>query len=100
MKHLKSLYNGILNDHSIQRYSLNWIDIIEQLEKRFRKEIPRTDEEFSEDVLTNSIATTRGKLQQSLIAFAKEISISNTTLVEKEVSKRVGNHRSPFGIGS
>lgn len=96
MKALKSLYNGIMNDYSIRRYSMGWQDIVLKLEKRY-KNIPKTDEQFENELLFNALNVAKGSLRKDIECFARELSISMETLREK--SNR-GTQRSPFGIGS
>lgn len=96
MKELHSLYNGIMNDYSIRKYSLGWRDIIAKLESRY-KTIPKTDEQFENKMLISAALVTKGALRKDIEGFARELSISMETLREK--SNR-GTQRSPFGIGS
>lgn len=93
---LKRLYNGIMNDYSIQRYSLGWREIVSKIEEPYRN-IPRTDIQFEDVLLTNAIDLTSGSMREILIAFGRELSINVETLREK--SHR-GTQRSPFGIRS
>lgn len=96
MKELKSLYNGIMNDYSIRRYSMGWQDIVTKLEKRYKK-IPKTDEQFEDKLLFDALVIAKGSLRKDIECFARELSISMETLKEK--SNR-GTQKSPFGIGS
>lgn len=96
MKELKSLYNGILNDYSIQRYTLGWSDVIKKIESRYKR-IPRTDEAFEQIMLPKALAKTRGSLQRDIIVFAKELELN---LESKREKNNRGTQRSPFGIGS
>ena len=96
MKALKSLYNGIMNDYSIRRYSMGWQDVVTKLEKRY-KNIPKTDEQFEEKLLFNALNIAKGSLRKDIECFARELSISMETMREK--SNR-GTQRSPFGISS
>ena len=82
MKALKSLYNGIMNDYSIRRYSMGWQDIITKLEKRY-KNIPKTDEQFKNELLFNALTVAKGSLRKDIECFARELSISVETLREK-----------------
>lgn len=97
MKALKSLYNGIMNDYSIQRYSLGWESIVGKLEKRY-KNIPKTDEQFENDLLCDALMVAKGSLRKDIEIFARELSINIETLREKK--SNIGTQRSPFGIGS
>jgi len=96
MKELKSLYNGVMNDASIQRYSLGWIPVIEGLDRRF-KNIKRTDEEFTDQMIIDALAVSKGTLHENISIFSRELSINIETLNEKS---NKGTQRSPFGIGS
>lgn len=96
MEALKSLYNGIMNDYSIRRYTMGWQDIVTKLEKRY-KNIPKTDEQFENELLFNALTVAKGSLRKDIECFTRELSISMETLREK--SNR-GTQRSPFGIGS
>lgn len=93
MKALKSLYNGILNDYSIRRYSLGWSIIVEKIERRY-KSIPRTDEQFENKLIINALSVSKGSLQKDIKFFAKELELNIKTLNNK------GTPRSPFDIGS
>ena len=82
MKELKSLYNGIMNDFSIRRYSAGWQDIVTKLEKRY-KNIPKTDEQFEDKLLFNALTVAKGSLRKDIECFARELSITRETLREK-----------------
>jgi len=96
MKELKSLYNGIINDYSIRRYSMGWQDIVTKLEKRY-KNIPKTNKQFENELLFKALSVAKGSLLIDIENFSKELSINKETLREK--SNR-GTQKSPFGIGS
>ena len=98
MKELKSLYNGIMNDYSIRRYTTRWEDVVQKIEKRY-KNIPRTDEEFVNELLFNALNVTKGSLHEDIKCFARELSINLETLRDKYKPNR-GTQRSHFGIGS
>ncbi len=95
MKELKSLYNGILNDYSIQKYTTYWLDIINKIEKRY-KSIPRTDEQFDNTMLLDALSVSKGKLRKDIETLSRELSINLETIR----NKNRGTQRSPFGIGS
>lgn len=82
MKELKSLYNGIMNDYSIRRYSLGWQNIIQKLERRY-KSIHNTDEQFENELLFNALKVAKGSLRNDIECFAKELSINMETLRQK-----------------
>ncbi len=96
MKELKSLYNGIMNDYSIRRYTMGWQDIVTKLEKRY-KHIPKTDEYFETKMLINALLVSKGTLRKDIECFARELSINMESLRDK--SNR-GTQRNSFGIGS
>jgi hypothetical protein len=95
-KELISLYNGIMNDYSIRRYSMGWQDIVTKIEKRY-KNIPKSDEQFVDELLHNALNVTTGSLHKDIDSFRRELNISMQTLREKS---NVGTQRSPFSIGS
>ena len=82
MKELKSLYNAILNDASIQRYSLGWKTITDAIKKRY-KTIELTDEQFSDRRVKEAITVSKGNLKSAIEAFARELSINIETLAQK-----------------
>jgi hypothetical protein len=97
MKELKSLYNGIMNDYSIMRNSMGWKDVVEQIERRYKK-IKRTNETFEDELILNALSVTKGSLHKKIECFAMELSMNMETLREKKSNR--GTQRSPFGIGS
>jgi hypothetical protein len=94
---LISLYNGIMNDYSIRRYSLGWEEIINKIEKKY-KNIPKTNEQFENKLIYNALDVVKGSLYRDIECFGKELSINLETLREKPIN--IGTQRSPFGIGS
>ena len=94
MKELHRLYNGIMNDYSIQRYSLNWKDVVAKIESRY-KQIPLTNEVFEDKLVYDALKVAKGTLKRDIEAMAKELSISRETIREKPLN---GNQRSPFGM--
>lgn len=96
---LKKLYNAIMNDYSIQRYTLSSKDVLDKISKRY-KNIKHEDIEFSEELLKQSIDVSEGSFRKLLIEFGNELNINLTTLAEKEIAKRLqGTQRSPFQFG-
>lgn len=82
-RRLVNLYNAIQNDYSIQRYSLGWKDVQELISKRY-KNIPKSDVQFSDGVVTDAIEVLKqGKLLETIQAFGRELSINVQTLHEK-----------------
>ena len=86
MKEFKSLYNGIMNDYSIRRYTLGWTSIIEKLDRRYRS-IPKTDEQFGNNLVVGALRVAKGSLHKDIKNFAKELSINLETLREKTKQK-------------
>jgi len=97
MTQLKKLYNGIMNDASIQRYSMTWVEVVVMIKMRYKTPIIKTDEVFTNDLLLDALLVTRGKLRKLIECMINELEINNQTLSDKQ---RVGTQRSPFGIGS
>ena len=83
MKALKSLYNGIKNDYSIQRYSLVWKDIVTKLEKRY-KHIPKTNEQFENNLVINALQVSKGSLYRDIKCFSRELDINVESLRDKQ----------------
>ncbi len=96
MKELKSLYNGIINDYSIQRNTLGWREIIEILEKRY-KYIKKTDEQFTNQMVYDALEVAKGKLYIKIENFAGELQMYLESLHDK---KRNGTQKSPFDLWS
>jgi len=94
MKELQNLYNGIMNDYSVRRYTGGWQDIVSKLEKRY-KSIPASDIQFEKQLVVDAIKVAKGQLLKDLQCFARELDINVVTLREKQ-----GTQKSPFGIGS
>jgi hypothetical protein len=97
-KELVRLYNGIMNDYSIRRYTSGWVDVVDAINNRYET-IEETDEQFENELLLNALTVTKGKLHDVIKTFATELDLNLSSLREKENNKR-GNHRSPFGIFS
>lgn len=94
MKELKNLYNGIMNDYSVRRYTGGWQDIVAKLEKRY-KSIPTSDIQFETKLVVEAMNVAKGQLLKDIQCFARELDINIQTLNEKK-----GTQRSSFGIGS
>jgi len=80
------LYNGILNDGSIQRYSIGWKDVISAIEQKY-KDLPKDKNvQFSNDLIKNALDNSRlpKYLVDILNAFAKELDINLETLRNKQ----------------
>lgn len=86
-----------MNDHSIRRYSMGWRNIVTKLEKRY-KNIRKTDEEFTDELIYNALFVTKGSLHNDIKNFARELSLNKETLREKK--SNYGTQRNPFAIGS
>lgn len=80
---LFALYNGIKNDYSIQRYSSNWKIILDKIKTRYQS-IPVTNQQFSNRLVLNCLATSNCSLHQDILTFARELEINLTTLRLKE----------------
>jgi hypothetical protein len=86
MNAIKKLYNGILNDSSIQRYSLNWKDVVTAIEKKYKgKENirKRPDIQFTDQLLETAQKVSKGSLSMLLYKMQKELQINVQTLKEK-----------------
>ena len=79
MNALKSLYNGIMNDSSIRRYSLGWQNIVNKIEAKY-KDIPKTNEQFEDKLILNALSVAKGSLRRDIECFSKELSINVETL--------------------
>ena len=82
MKELKELYNGIMNDYSIRKYTTGWKEITSKIEKRFPK-IKPSDIQFENHLITNALLVAEGSLLKAIETFAKEMSINLETLRSK-----------------
>lgn len=88
MKALKSLYNGIKNDYSIQRYSLVWKDIVTKLERRY-KHIPESNEQFENKLVINALQVSKGSLHRDIKCFSRELDINVESLRDKQQKQSV-----------
>lgn len=77
------LYNGIKNDYSINKYTLNSKDVIKEIENKY-KDIPQSDNQFSKTIVKNALSIVSGKLQKDIEAFARELDINIETLRNKK----------------
>lgn len=77
------LYNGIKNDYSINKYTLNSKDVIKEIENKY-KDIPESDNQFSKTIVKNALSIVSGKLQKNIEAFARELDINIETLRNKK----------------
>lgn len=87
-EHLQKLYNGIMNDASIRRYTLQWKDVIDLLNKRFSKKIKLDGNvEFSNNKVVNALNAALdiddSKLEDAIEKFAIELDINIKTLRDK-----------------
>jgi hypothetical protein len=73
MKELKKLYNGIMNDYSIRRYSVRCECIIQEIKDRY-KYIPITDEKFELKLFFDALSVTKGDLHNNIKSFVQELS--------------------------
>ena len=82
---LKQLYNGIMNDNSIQRNTMGWKDVIKALDKLYKKKIAETDDQFDDAVLRKAIAAAEDpKLKKTLETFSKELGINLDSMRDKK----------------
>ena len=81
---LKALYNGIMNDGSIQRFTMQWEDVIKLIKKKY-KTIPKDSEiQFQNSLITDALeAITDEKMKKSLKTFARELQMNIDTYNEK-----------------
>lgn len=86
-----------MNDPSIQRYSMGWVEVIAMIEARYKTPIKKTTDVFTDDLLLDALLVTSGKLRNSIETMISELQINTQTLSDKQ---RIGTQRSPFGIGS
>lgn len=83
---LIALYNGIMNDYSIRRYSLNWKEIVEFIESKYKKSIKERDYtiQFENQLLINTHKlVTDERLSRAIEAHLKELRVNIETLNEK-----------------
>ena len=84
---LKKLYNGIMNDHSIQRYSLGWNDVTDEIKKRLKTIEVDHDIQFQNKLLIDAIDVAAEHnyvhLLYILRSFARELQINIDTLHAK-----------------
>ncbi len=80
---LKKLYSGINNDHSIQRYTMGWKDVMAILDKKFKK-VYDVDIQFEDHLVTDAQDVATGKLKTVLDVFARELGFSKQTLSDKD----------------
>lgn len=81
------LYNGIENDASIRRYSMQWQDVQKQIKTRRRTIRPDDSVQFGDTLVKNALelAQQKGhkKLAETIERFARELSINIQTLRDK-----------------
>lgn len=77
MTALQKLYNAIKNDDSIQKCTLGWNALLLDIERRYRKPIPKTDDEFTNDLLDSAIVESKkGLLHDRLFSFKTQIELA------------------------
>ena len=84
MKELLNLYNGILNDSSIQRYTLGWKSVIKSIKAKY-KSIKKTDQQFEKHLIADALAildATDNKIRLQIEAFARELNINEAAIGE------------------
>lgn len=84
---LRKLYSGIMNDHSIQRYSLGWSDVTDEIKKRLKEVYIDRDVQFQNSLLTDAIEIAADHnyvhLLYILRSFARELQINIDALHDK-----------------
>ena len=81
---LKNLYSGIMNDSSIQRYTLGWSDVTGLIAKKLKSKAINKDVQFENSLLVKAISATEDKdLLNVIRAFARELSINMDTMNDK-----------------
>lgn len=87
--HLKNLFNGIMNDYSIQKYTLYWKDVADQIQKRYKNPIKRNEDIVFEKSLLTAFTFSKangGKIKKIIILFAKELDINLEEYQSKEIT--------------
>jgi hypothetical protein len=80
---LIKLYNGIMNDGSIQYYTLGWSDVTNFIKNFLKGNITKTNDSFEDSILKEAINISEGKLKEVLEKFAAELNINLDTLRDK-----------------
>jgi hypothetical protein len=76
---LRRLYNAIMNDASIQHFTLGWKSVVD-LAERTHHTIEKTDEQFTNELLDLTIKRSTGELRSILEAFKRELDINRESL--------------------
>ncbi len=85
---LNKLYNGIMNDGSIQRYTMGWKDVVAGIKKKLKK-IAKTKDDFENFLVADALkACTDDKLKSTILSFAKELDMNLDTFGKRNPSKR------------
>lgn len=82
-----NVYNGILNDYSLRRYTTNWSDLVAEIMKQ-PGQMPRTNRPFLDSDLEKLIQESTGRLKDRAIELQREISINKQTLNDKWHQKK------------
>lgn len=84
---IEALYNGILNDYSIQRYSLGWKDVKECIEKLYKNLNRNENVQFENGLLEEALiaieyknSPLHKKLKKVIVSFGKELEINLESL--------------------
>jgi len=84
---LRKLYSGIMNDHSIQRYTGGWSDVTDEIKKRLKEVYIDRDVQFRDSLLRDAIEVAADTNQVHLLyilrSFARELHINIDTLHDK-----------------
>ena len=78
------LYNGIMNDRSIQRYSMGWKDITDYIEKKFKNIQRDTEIQFENNMVIKAAESASNSLRSRIECFGRELSINLETLGNKQ----------------
>ena len=79
---LFKLYNGIMNDASIQRYTMGWEDVTNAIKRKY-KNIPEMDKQFGNSLVRDALNVTSGKLHDLIAIFGRELNINTQSLSDK-----------------
>jgi len=84
LKAVTDLYNGILNDRSIQRFTMQWKDVTTRIKKLYKGIKLDKDVQFQNSLLTRAAEQTNDqKLKDIIKTFGRELNINIETLNSK-----------------
>jgi len=79
---LKKLYNSIMNDGSIQHYTMGWKDVTNAIKKKYNS-IPKDDTQFGNSLVVKAVSASSEPLKSIILSFARELDINTQTLADK-----------------